>query len=298
MLAGAPLFASQPTLAANPAATRQLRLGMPQLAFSGLSESWLLMDCGHQHWALLATRLGRPVEDLADSLGNPIYASFVSHHVSGALHEYPAGTPVQITSSLHQLSGKRFCSVHILEGPDNRQVRVEMISIFLRRGRPNCNETLVSCGASFAGLPAGKPVLNLEHLDRLIRGGSWSVHRGFQNAAPEIALGELIYSPVPSTDFNAAQLLYFARYHEVVDRAEWELLTERDPRNATTERQVHYFANIDPGDRVVARLVSHHSTAPGRFAHHFRLLRQSDGRLMAEMFTWKSASPEQEDLRS
>ncbi len=106
----------------------------------------------------------------------------------------------------------------------------------------------------------------------------------------EAGLGEHSYRPAPSTDFNVARLLYFARYHEVADRAEWELCSHRNPLSATVERQIFFLANIDPGDRIVARLVGRREEPGCGFSHHFRLIRESDRRPMAELFTRKSSA--------
>lgn len=268
------------------AAHRVIRLGMPHLAFAGLSETWMLMECGHQHWTMLAERIQSSLEDLADAHGNPIYASFVCHRIHGSLEGLQSGNDVHLESRLHQLSSKRFYSLHSLAG-----IRVEMISIFLRRRKGNQNGALVSCSPDcvLSCSPNARDVgpVELEESDHRIRGGDWLRHSGFENASLEANLAEHMYRPAPATDFNGAQLLYFARYHEVADRAEWELCKARNPRSVTSEREIFYLANIDPGDRIVTRVVDWRAEPRRGFAHHMRLIRESDHRLMAEVFTRK-----------
>jgi len=48
-----------------------VRLGMPQLALAGLSESWLLMECGHRHWTLLERMLGVEARHMWCIFGRP-----------------------------------------------------------------------------------------------------------------------------------------------------------------------------------------------------------------------------------
>src|ERR1700722_768337 len=59
-------------------------LGMPHLCMIGLSETWLLKECGHRHWFLLAEAAGLAAPDFRDPAGDPIYAAFLSVAVRDA----------------------------------------------------------------------------------------------------------------------------------------------------------------------------------------------------------------------
>src|SRR5215470_5314409 len=63
---------------AQPALTHTVVLGMPHLCLNGLSETWLLKECGHRHWFLLADAAGLAVPDFRDEAGEPIYAAFLA----------------------------------------------------------------------------------------------------------------------------------------------------------------------------------------------------------------------------
>ncbi|SFB60115.1 biosynthesis cluster domain-containing protein [Pseudomonas sp. NFIX10] len=60
---------------------------MPDLAFTGLSENWLLKECGHQHWLALAHLHDRALPDLVNarqvckSLINAVHLNRGHHHV-------------------------------------------------------------------------------------------------------------------------------------------------------------------------------------------------------------------------
>jgi probable biosynthetic protein (TIGR04099 family) len=268
-----------------------LRLGMPHLAFSGLSESWLLMECGHRHWMLLAAAFKIRTETLIDSDGDRLYPSFVGYRVSGTLASFQEGDDVEILSATYPVSKSRFLSTHRLTASDGRLLDVEMLSILVKRERVgrNCNLVRSDTAAAYKDpidrlLP--ECALLVDH--RTIRTRRWTTFRGFSCAASDY--GSKVYSvrPTPATEFNGAQLLYFARYHEFVDRAEWESGIIDRPSLATSEREVFFFANMDAGDGILVQFVSVEKSSQDRLAHHCRLFRASDKRLMAECFTWKS----------
>src|SRR5712671_6588280 len=90
-------------------------LGMPHLCLGGLSETWLLRECGHRHWLLLAQAAGRTVPDFRDATGDPVYAAFVAVTVRNAqfdaAHEHDE---LGCESLLTRFSRTRFMSVHRL----------------------------------------------------------------------------------------------------------------------------------------------------------------------------------------
>lgn len=47
--------------------TERYRIGMPQLALNGLSERWLLAECGDRHWQLIEQAAGVPIAQLRDA---------------------------------------------------------------------------------------------------------------------------------------------------------------------------------------------------------------------------------------
>src|SRR5262249_53444288 len=66
---------------------REVTLGMPHLAMGGLSETWLLKECGHRHWSMLARAAGLAVPEFRDPAGDPIYAAFLAVTVRDAAFE-------------------------------------------------------------------------------------------------------------------------------------------------------------------------------------------------------------------
>ena len=56
---------------------RKLKLNIPQLLSGGLSENWLLKELGDVHWAMISESLGTKSNEIIDSNGERLYASFV-----------------------------------------------------------------------------------------------------------------------------------------------------------------------------------------------------------------------------
>lgn len=90
----------------EPAGT--VRLGMPQLALSGLSEGWLLRECGARHWSEIAAYFQAPPERLADGRGNRLYSSFLAARLCGRpLGAFREGDRIHLNTHLRRLAGRR-----------------------------------------------------------------------------------------------------------------------------------------------------------------------------------------------
>src|SRR5271156_6808020 len=102
---------------AVPAVSDVTVLGMPHLCLGGLSETWLLKECGHRHWLLLAQAARRAVPDFCDAAGDPVYAAFVAVTVRDArLDAAREHAELGFDSHLTRISRTRFMSVHRLAG--------------------------------------------------------------------------------------------------------------------------------------------------------------------------------------
>src|SRR5262245_2535567 len=61
---------------------RIIRIGMPQMALGCLSENWLLKELGSLHWDCLCLSMKRKSNEVLDSQGRRLYATFVRIRVS------------------------------------------------------------------------------------------------------------------------------------------------------------------------------------------------------------------------
>jgi probable biosynthetic protein (TIGR04099 family) len=267
-----------------PAVEDGIVLGMPHLSLGGLSETWLLKECGHRHWFMLAEVAGRAVPDFRDAAGDPVYAAFVAVSVRDARFDAAREhDELGFDSRLARTSHTQFMSRHRLAVRGCEIGEVVMTSVFVKRTQAGLNRSIAR--VDVPGLPpverAGDFAADATTVAALRR-EAWKEHLGFARAdAP--ALDRFVIDPCPSQDFNGADFLYFASFQAFVDRAEWAFFRP-DPRTTTRRRDVVFHGNIDPGDRVavVPRAARH---GKGTLAHWCRVEREGDGVQLADVFT-------------
>jgi probable biosynthetic protein (TIGR04099 family) len=268
-----------------PALSDEIVLGMPHLCLGGISETWLLRECGHRHWFLLAQAAGRAVPDFRDDEGDPIYAAFIAVTVRDgrfdAAREHDA---LEFRSRLTRISRTRFMSVHAIPVRGCLLGEVVMTSLFVKRMEKGRNRSIAQVEVS--GLPP--IVTSREYADygetvAALRRDSWKEHLGFVRAHAPV-LDRFVIDPCPAQDFNGADFLYFSSFQAFVDRAEWAFFRPLDPRTTTRHRDIVYCGNIEPGDRVVVTLRARRNGAQG-VDHWCRLERESDAAPIADVFT-------------
>jgi probable biosynthetic protein (TIGR04099 family) len=193
---------------------------------------------------------------------------------------------------LTRLSRNRFLSQHCLStlGAE-ATLKVELLSALLKRERARDNTSLCEGGLRLSGSEERANIdssdAELLTLDKAIR----SQRRDADgDAGSSDQTFRYRYRPLPQADFNGAGLLYFANYHSMVDRAEWEWRPAVEALAwSTARRETFFFANLNPGDQVEVVLHDLHATTDV-LCHRAKLLRVSDGRLMAEVYTIKQRS--------
>lgn len=273
-------------------------IGMPQLALGGLSENWLLKECGHQHWLALAKRLDLPVPNFVDQQGRQMYAAFLVVKIRNAvLQQVTENSRLWIETQLARVSASRSYSRHdlYLEGPDSHRdcvARVELLSSFVTRSERGNNQSVARGELAKGGwsvCEAADLMLAQHKSGRVLSGAELSV-----SETP------FIYQPCPYTDFNGADFLYFAQFQAVMDRAERFFQSDLQGQNQTTqrnslalwqtvERTICYYGNINLDDTLEANL--HTTPSSGQeellLGHCGRLYRQSDHALIANVITRK-----------
>jgi probable biosynthetic protein (TIGR04099 family) len=275
---------------AVPALSDQIVLGMPHLCLGGLSETWLLRECGHRHWFLLAHVTGRAVPDFRDEEGDPVYAAFIAVTVREARFDAAREHDMlEFRSRLTRISRTRFMSVHEIAVRGRVLGEVVMTSLFVKRMEVGRNRSIAR--VEVPGLPpvvSSREFADYEATVAALRRDSWTEHFGFTRAgAPVLEL--LVIDPCPAQDFNGADFLYFSSFQAFVDRAEWAFFRPLDPRATTRRRDIVYHGNIEPGDRVVVVLRGCRCDAGG-VDHWCRVERESDAMPIADVFTLRRLS--------
>ncbi len=268
----------------------EIVLGMPHLCMSGLSETWLLKECGHRHWSMLAAAAGLSAPEFRDPAGNPVYAAFLSVSIRDAAFDAAREHGrLAFASRLARLSRTRFMSRHRVSVAEASIGEITMISSFVRRLREGGNHHIARTEVSALRQVA----LDIEaeryvSEDAALRSDRWDMHLGFERGRASI-IDRFVVDPCPGQDFNGADFLYFASYQAFVDRAEWAFFRPRPPFPITRARDIAYLGNINPGERLILSLLQFAHNGED-FRHWYRVQRERDGMRVADVFSIRTAS--------
>ncbi|MBY6260944.1 hypothetical protein EI613_03265 [Azospirillum sp. 412522] len=270
-----------------------ITVGMPQLALHGLSESWLLKECGHRHWLMLAELFGQSLPDFRDSEGTTLYATFTGLSLSGARLDHVAEHDrLDIAGRIGRISRTQYLSVQTIHANGTPVATVTLQSIFLKRTVAGDNHSVLRAlphpAPRFVPVPAEESPF--ASLCQRFRRENWEEHRGFRRDRrnPD---SQVVVDPCPATDFNGAGFLYFASFPALMDRADWALERSAGTGWHTADREIFYYGNINPGDRlIVRRCGAGTGTGADRRTRWFDILRESDGKRIADGFWTKVRS--------
>jgi len=263
-----------------------VKIGMPHLSLCGLSENWLLKECGHRHWFQLAAAAGEPFPNFRDAAGDQVYAVFRAVRVKNArLDAVHENDDLHFASTLLRISRTQFESRHVLSCRGEIVGEVEMISSFVKRQVANVNRSVARVMLDAFPFAGGIQSSAFMSSAAGIWNNNWTEHFGFHRAQPDNC-GSLVVRPNPSIDFNGAGFLYFSSFPALVDRAEWEIL-DAPFSVTTTRRDICYYGNIEPGEKVTIQ-VNGVFRANGELKHWCTLLRACDESRLADVFTCRS----------
>lgn len=287
-----PVAAKQPDTPAHsatvPPATSQITgksnrtylLNMPQMALSGLSESWLFKEIGDIHWGMITHYLQSPSSAITDDMGDRLYATFtrIMLTASPSLRGFRENQAFDINSGLERYGASFFFGSHQITGPQGSCTATTM-STFAKYGERGENTSLIKGTPMLPvpdGLPsiAGFPEFGTEYRTR-------------RAAEPGPAIFSCDYEILPPHDINGVGLLYFAAYPMIFD-----LCFERSEGKgfligtSTVSKDICYFANSEPTETL--RFDLHlRGEADGKIRHVASLSRTSDGKRMAEIISVK-----------
>jgi probable biosynthetic protein (TIGR04099 family) len=265
--------------------TGRYRAGMPQLSFTGLSENWLLKECGHRHWEALAAHAGRATPDFSDDHGGRSYAAFTAIHLqTSGFDAVRENDGFEIHTALCRTGPVRHFSTHRIVHGDVSIAEISMASTFVTRGEARNNRsvaraTLAALSGAVSPMPA--VALSMTQTGKLLRAGDWTPCGGFAPAAHEATE----FLPCPNNDFNGADFLYFASFQSFVDRAEWQRRRFAEPP-VIASRSLHFYGNVNVGDALSVHVVGEREDEQG-IAHWSEVRRGSDNQKIADVITEK-----------
>ncbi|MDN7611374.1 Pnap_2097 family protein [Burkholderia cepacia] len=269
-------------------AIHRYRAGMPQLAHTGLAENWLLKECGQRHWDALAAHGGRDVPEFFDDEGRRAYASFVAVHVDmNRRHAIRENDTFALHVALRRVGPIRHFSEQWIRRGDDEAGIVRMMSTFVTREHAGSNRSVAK--ARMTGIDGRTGPVPADALAMAERAKKFRVRdASIVPALAGLAEGDgasVSFLPCPNTDFNGADLLYFASFQAFVDRAEWQHYRfEQAPVLAA--RQLYFHGNLDIGDSLTVRFARARSDADG-LLHWSEIVRDGDGTKIADVITQK-----------
>ncbi|WP_454853739.1 Pnap_2097 family protein [Rhizobium binxianense] len=253
-------------------------LGMPHLAPTGLSETWLMKELGHRHWLMLARHLGMENADFRTPDGAEAYAAICATSLDNAGFEaVRANDVLTIRSALSPVSRTQVSTRHLMSAAGAVIGEVELISAFVRRTEEGDNHSIAR--VPLPGPTPAEPTGNaLARTAAALRGGTLAAHFGLAAQAAKPLRGFRV-EPALSQEFNGAGLFYFAEFQALADRAFERWFPER--RLAARRREVFFSGNIRPGEALQIELTD---IAADGTAWACRLRRQ-DGKVIGRIFS-------------
>jgi probable biosynthetic protein (TIGR04099 family) len=264
-------------------------VGLPQLSPRGLSESWLWKECGQQHWTMLASVLQLP--SAGANQRRHCYAAFTAVRMERAnLGSVAEGDNLSLTAWLDRRSRAQFVSRHVAKRGDEIVAILTIASAALGR--------FAGTGQS---IPAPQPSktrrgegVELWRVARQMRSHQRNRHYDFdlQSLSEE---SWFWFRPCPRHDFNGAGFLCFASFQSIVDRAHWSRAIEDETDSEPRSRDIFYYGNIDVGDSVRVLRAGKRVGPDRRSGRDIgiwdKIIRESDGETIAEVFTRKILPP-------
>lgn len=259
---------------------RHQPLNMPQMALSGLSESWLFKEVGDIHWAMITAFLKTSSAAIADDDGARLYATFtrILLKADPSLRGFRENDDLDITSRLSRYGPSFYWGDHVV-GSRAAQARATTMSTFAKYGERGKNTSLVK------GTPTLTDPNAIPPLDTFPQFGV--DYRERRAADPAKTIFTCDYDILPPHDINGVGLLYFAAYPTVFDLC----LEQAEGKgflmgHSTLSKDICYFANSEPDETLQFRL--HARTEESDTVRHTAsLYRSSDGKRMAEVVSVK-----------
>lgn len=232
--------------------------GMPHLSYQGLSENWLLKECGHRHWLALAELNNQSLPDFHDVSGNKAYAAFTAVKItSKSLDKIEENQSFSMRSEVTRVGAARYYGEHSVYSRSFNAAHISMLSTFVYRREHGNNQSITR--ANFVNEPKEfngdrDELNNWITFAKAARSYNWVEHLGIQRYYSGDKK-RIIFNPSPYSDFNGAYFLYFANFQNFIDKAEWEWFA-RDSLWALDQRELYFYGNINVGDPLIVTLGS------------------------------------------
>ena len=290
------------SLNSETAGRKRIKINMPQMAIGALSENWLFKEMGDTHWDLLCRGLNTESLQLKDEGGNRLYATFVRIRMQStlSLDHYMENDELEMQSSIMRFgNGMYFSDISL--GGLNGKINTSLMTSFSIRNETDNTRLVKSQPAPAANTIeeyTEGPLFGNEY--RLVKKGvnKELLLEGERFVINDEALFTTSYDLNPYYDLNGVGLLYFAAYPIINNTCEARFFNKPDSGSRWEQdyhviaRDVFYFANCNINERIKYVLNGCEFIDKGRVKVSSSLYRESDGMLMARIFTIKKKQNE------
>ena len=275
---------------------RQYKLNMPQLLWGGLSENWLLKELGDVHWQQITNALNTASDELTDSRGERLYASFVRLHWSGAnISTFNENDSLELQSKLSRYGSKMFFSETDGKGTSG-VFKANLMSVFSTREKSD--NTKLKKGALKAEIDSDTiklhsklPLVAKKYLEN--KSEIFDENNQLKPEGVEPIIYQKEYIIDAYDDINGVGLLYFASYPKINDKCEREYIKAQYQLKGdwleiagVISRDIHYYGNANCGDQLIYELNKLEQDGD-IVTLHSSLYRAKDQQLIAKVYTTK-----------
>lgn len=277
---------------------------MPQMCIDGLSENWLFKYLGANHWEMLCRGLGTDSTHLQNEDGERLYASFVRIRMDAAraICAFRENEHITLNGQLQRYGNEMYFSdfAFTSQADATKTIQAQLMTIFSVRASSG-NQKLLRSEArqSNAGITALKtmPAFGQEYRKIKLQKLTSIRLKGHEFVLSDAVLFEKEYRLNPYYDVNGVGLIYFAAYPTISDSCESHYFNTLHPTGKRWEQQYFtlardllYYANCELSDTIIYRLNQVEHVDADTVCISSSLYRQSDGALMARLFTVKGLS--------
>jgi len=228
----------------HPAARAAIRVGMPHLDYSGLSQvsqDWLLRECCNRQWWAVAESAGKTPSELTDCRGARLFASVVAETVRGPFHPLRQDDPASVdrlVAPTHEIGWR---SAWLARSGRGAVVSGELLTVFAKRASVS-NTELGIADLRHESLPDFDGV-DCERA-RVLRARGRLESVSFPTpAVPQFSLLVLAHA-----HYNGLGMMYFSNFIAPSEHIERIAMAESFENCRHASHQIHYFGNVSADD--------------------------------------------------
>lgn len=269
--------------------TERIEIRMPQMANCALSESWLLRFLGDKHWYLLSKGFDKKSSEFKDANDNKLYATFVRiNYSTSSLGSFQENEIVEFTSKIEGFGTNTFISSTTGKSSVNNVSATLMTTFSIRTNENNNEINKITYDIMPSTIPQLSKTPTYLNDYRLLRKGLLDEIPSLYGTFPitEEIIFSCDYDINPYYDINGVGLLYFAAYPIISDICYSKYINESKQSQHTIYRDIFYFANSDPKDKILFQL-NFFNQKDGKIRTLTSLYRQTDNKLLAKIITVK-----------